>query len=64
MTTAAQFWIHLEAEEKARKAQIEAVRIRATGNHLVAAQDEPEPEPRKPRVFVRARNLNQAEQEK
>jgi len=41
MTTAAQFWLRLEAAERAR---IEAVRIKATGNHRVASNDEPEPE--------------------
>lgn len=39
MTTAAAFWIQLDAAEKAR---IEAVRIKATGNHRVAQNDEPE----------------------
>jgi hypothetical protein len=39
MTTAAQFWIRLEAAERAR---IAAVRIKATGNHRVASNDEPE----------------------
>lgn len=41
MTTAAQFWIRLEAAERAR---IEAVRIKATGNHRAASNDEAEPE--------------------
>lgn len=49
MTSAAAFWLRLEAEEKARKEQIAAVRIRATGNHLTAQNDEPEP--RQPRTF-------------
>jgi hypothetical protein len=40
MTTAAQFWIQLEAAEKARR---DAVRIKASGNHLAAQNDEPEP---------------------
>lgn len=47
--TPAQFWQHLNEHEAARKAQIEAVRIRATGNSLAAQNDEPEP--RQPRTF-------------
>lgn len=58
----AEFWKHLSEQEASRKAQIEAVRIRATGNHLAAENDEPEP--KAPRTILRARSLNQTEQGK
>lgn len=73
MTTAAQFWLDLQAAERAR---IEAVRIKATGNHRVAQNDEPESPAMRSireagdadaqavmRTVLRAKNLNDAEQE-
>jgi hypothetical protein len=42
--TPAAFWKRLEEQaEQDRRVRIEAVSIRATGNHRIAQNDEPEP---------------------
>lgn len=60
---AAEFWSELFSQEAQRKARENLTReVKVRPQFKVAANDEPEPT-RAPRTILRARDLNDAEQE-